>query len=85
MRSFNIIWSNHIEHNICPICIDEVDDAPIPTFSSSEQAIRNGWITSSHIKFCPPNKKFVWICPKCVDRLSSNYISLSKKYLLNRF
>ena len=37
----------------------------IEEFYSDIQAIDNGWRRTEHIKFCPPDKECVWICPEC--------------------
>ena len=37
----------------------------IPRFYSERHAMEAGWRITSNRKFCPPDKKSVWICPKC--------------------
>ena len=38
---------------------------PIPRFYSERHAMEAGWRITSNRKFCSPDKKSVWICPKC--------------------
>ena len=40
-------------------------EEPIPRFYSEMHAMEAGWRITSDRKFCPPDKKSVWICPKC--------------------
>ena len=54
----------------CPCCsvplIDDQDikDEKIPVFYSKQHAIDSGWTVTKNIKFCPPNRGYVWVCPE---------------------
>ena len=40
---------------------------PIPEFYSDRHAQDAGWRLTSYPLYCPPDKEFVWICPKCAS------------------
>lgn len=42
----------------------------IQTFYSFEHAIDSGWMISAEIKYCPPNKNYMFICPDCYNKKS---------------
>jgi len=41
----------------------------IKEYYSEKEAMDNGWRRTNDIMFCEPDKKFVWICPKCAKKI----------------
>jgi hypothetical protein len=39
----------------------------IETFYSFRHAMDSGWRITNNIKYCPPDKKYVWVCPQCYE------------------
>lgn len=56
------------EHYKCP-CFDCKGSSSqvIPKFYSFKHAIKNGWVLTKEIKYCPPDQKTVFVCPKCYE------------------
>jgi hypothetical protein len=52
---------------VCSIsgCKNGSGNEIIPTYYSYEHAWTAGWTFANHIKYCPPDKKYAWICPFC--------------------
>lgn len=66
-------------HNICLSCpppsyMDGKDicSETIPIFYSVDHAKDEGWKYTNDIRFCPPDRKAVWVCPQCSGRETIN-------------
>lgn len=44
------------------------DPEAIPSFYSEKHAKDEGWVKTDHIKYCPPDKQYVWVCPECAAK-----------------
>ena len=47
---------------------DESAKQYIPHYYSEKHARDNGWKATKHIKYCPPDKDYVWVCPDCWEK-----------------
>lgn len=54
------------DHHVCPCRDCKGEGGIIPTFYSNKHASVEGWKMTAHIKFCDPDKEYVWVCPRCV-------------------
>ena len=70
-----VIQSRHGKtFHLCPSRIhwlnpeDDIKEEVIPTFYSEQNAMKEGWVKTDHIKYCPPDRDFVWVCPECANK-----------------
>ena len=73
MRGMIIKYDNGEKHfYICPACSQpigaELPDATMPVFYSELHARDCGWLKTANRIFCPPDKEYVWVCPICVTK-----------------
>lgn len=43
----------------------EACEETIPIYHSPEEIRKAGWVAVSDLRYCPPDKKRVWVCPDC--------------------
>lgn len=46
----------------------EICNATIINYTSWQEAKKAGWVYTSNIHFCDPDKKGQWVCPKCIEK-----------------
>ncbi len=70
MNSMIILDKGKSHHHICSCCRYSNDishnTSLLPEFYSSQHAIDAGWVITTDPKFCPPQEKYVWVCPNCI-------------------
>ena len=61
------------EFHICTCCeCNPLGNTIIQEFYSEKHAKDEGWVKTSHIKYCDPKYDYVWVCPECWNKDTIN-------------